>query len=260
MYQLTQSEMLLLMGLADADAVLGVQNLPEADSEEMAGLLEEAKTSLLSRGLLRTSPGGDMYLEPSILEVVTVCAQPGVSLVATYTAEGEVDECFIHYSLDTIVEDKVLEGGIRNLSVVDSADEVLPRVVEFLHLEDQPAVTAEGFTIPRTTLEQVRGSAAEGAEAVAGLLQAEGVSREAAASFARAFAGPISIAAFGLMEYEDDQAAMGPNLALLEVTEGLWCMETTRKGESDQVDITPYDAQAAESRVGRYVDWIHGQM
>jgi hypothetical protein len=261
MYQLTQGEMLLLMGLLDADAVLGVHDLPEASSEEMAALLEAAQVSLESRGYLRVLPDGDVYPVGAILEVATVCAQPGVSLVATCAdTEERLETCFIHYSQDMIVEDRVLEGGDRGLTVVVSADQVLPRVTELLHLRNQPAVTAEGFSMPRAVLERIRESVAEGVEAVADLLQAEGVPPETATSFARALVKPISTANFGLIEYADEQASMGPNLAVMEVEEGLWCMEVARTKEGDQVEVTACDAQMVGSRVGRYVDWIHGQM
>ena len=246
-YTFDQHEYLLLLGLLNSQMVLGIE-YPYSSPEEEQAAMERAVHSLQEKGHV-VRKHGRVEIAPEIVSFVSVCASPQYVLTAVYgNANKEQDVRFIHFSEQGIVEDRVLPSGIRQLTAIPASEQVVERVSQQFHLQDQPAAPGEPCTLAPSALETIRESVEKGKEEIALQIQQAGANASLADSLAGAFVAPVSNSTLTKVRIEQETRA--ESFALLESAEGL--LEMHFSGE-EQVHLTPVNAEIAIQMIASYV-------
>jgi len=252
-FNLTNDEYLLASGVLRVPLLLGnVDPFFNLSPGQIAVAMERARQSLQARQLVEVADTGEVAISPRLSALISVCAFPNYSLIATYTdARGMCDVRFYHITTQLIVEDAVAEDGSHTLTQVSLAS-LAERVSAQFKLDSQPAAPANRCRLSRAALEQARNKAASsGAEAAAERLQAAGVGKHTAARLAHALARPVSNSALGVVSYVNEPPR--PSLGVLEATDGLWILRFTADGE--QVECIPAEAAVIKQLIADSVPY-----
>lgn len=245
-YTFNQHEYLFLLGLLKPQTVLGIAQ-PYATSEEAQAAMLQALDSLQAQGHIARNQG-EITLNPRIEPLVSACASPRYSLVATYTnAQKEQDIRFYHVSEQAIVEDRLLPSADRQLIGADTLDQVAERLAQQFHLGDQPAAPGQPFALPSPAMDAIRQSGAMGEEDIAARLRQAGASDSNAVCLARALAHLLSNSAMAKVNATE---AASPDLdfGILESADGLWEIRL-----SEQVSFAPTSAAAIKQQIAGYI-------
>ncbi|MBC7250260.1 MAG: ESX secretion-associated protein EspG [Anaerolineae bacterium] len=240
-------EYILLLGLCHAPSLLGEENpFTNLSPEQIAAAMERARQSLQARHLVEVADTGDVAISPPLSALVSVCAFPNYSLIATHTdAQGTRDVRFYHITNQLIVEDAVFEDGSHILTRVPQAS-LVERVSTQFNLDCQPAAPANQCRLLRTVLEEARSNAASGGiEAAWERLQSAAMDKRTATQLAYALARPVSNSALGVVSYGNELPP--PSLGVLEAVNGLWLLRLTADGE--HIECIPTDAVALKQLI-----------
>jgi len=252
---LDQDEYIFLLNFLQSPFALGIEeSYAEIEPDQAQGIMSKAFHSLRQKGIVTLFPNGDWGIEPHIQSSIGPCASSQESLAATYTGTQvepeQQDIRFFHFSQQSIIEDAVLSGGNRQLTRMQSVEQVVARVCEQFHLHKQKAAPGQNCTVEYIILERIV-QTAESEEHTLRQLEKVGVNKPLSITLARAIIAPVSTA--GLVRTNAEKGRVDQGLSILQVTDGLLLIHPLKDAELERVEIMPCDAATIIQHITDYV-------
>jgi len=249
----TPVELTLVAGSLDVPSLpLPEESFSDWLPEEIDEALQQARESLAARRYIQTQPNGTIAVDTAVAALVGALAFRDSSLVITRLVEqGSGRTRHIYFASGLIVEQEQEQDGKYRLTAVRDREVLTRRLVEFLHLTDQPAPRAQPCTLAEDEISEARRRVEEeGEKACIGFLESVGVESPTAASLARALAHPVSQSALLALAWEGEEAQRLGGFTLLEGIDGLWLFQSQEHDDRPRLEIIPCNASGAVQQIG----------
>lgn len=251
--EFTTDELYLLLGLFGPCISFGIPN-PYLGKfiEEIEAAQNEARTSLLERGIIQQIDDQQIALDEVVAKIVQTCASPDHTAIVTTQVSSTARHMFyIHFTPGLVVEHAALDAIHHQLIPYPGHAEVVERLSQLLHLNGQKAAPGGCFTIDEKLLLDVRDSyARKGKKEIEGTLLQAGLKREQANLLLGAFGNPIANSSVVvLVNREDGEKQHVTGLGMLESAIGAWLLLLGGDAASPQVEFIPSTAPEIQTRL-----------
>lgn len=251
----SHEEIVLLLGLLRVPTMPGIGTEPFAglSPEQTRLLLGSAERSLQARGLLRWQAEGDtLHVEKFVLALLGPCCLPEFSVIVTRgPKDGLPETVYVHAAQTMIVEHAVTGPALHTFAAFRSWDEVMPRLLAFLDVQDAEAAPSLEGTISEDLLGRATQTAdREGAPAATALLEREGIPAALAGLLARGLQQRKTNLALAAVDHRQGDTPVSA-FVLTMGGGGLWLFKMN--GQAPNYTVAAVSAIDVKARLSRLV-------
>ena len=234
--------------------------LSRPPSAEIKEKLEEAKSNLMERGLLKSEPDGSVALDGALVAVVQAAVLAARTVRVYLEKEGEEPRHrLVHLASALVVEQDPQEHGQVAFTAVRDLDVLRERLTEFLSFPESQRAPGQEVVLSDDDLVEARRFAVDPDSCVSFLRQC-GLADESVGPLAEALVGPQhlgSVAVFGREPADMGEAhglALERNVSWLIGPQGAWRVLPTKEGNRRSARLVPASGRDIERDLAELID------
>ena len=232
-------ELYTLAALLGGEILIGVPDpFPGWLTEEIQAAMDEARQSLVARGVLASRSEGEVGMDVVAAALVGTLIAPRTAFLLTHTVPEPSSRQINIYHRPPLTVAMEQREGQWVLQFLPDTDAIVHQVRELWSLDAQQAVRASPFSLPESVMEEARQVRPLGETEIQKRLEKAGIPPASAGALAHTLANPLqngALVAIGSRRGVWDTGGLG----MLEGENGLWLLRSFSRQQDPWIECVP---------------------
>lgn len=238
-FSCSSSELYTLASLLGGETLIGIPDpFPGWLTEEIHAAMEQARQSLIMRGILAVRDDGQIVMDVVAAAFIGALVSPQAVFIITATTPDQPSRQINLYHRPPLTVSMEEREGNWMLTFIPNTTPIASQVHELWHLGAQTAVQATSFTLPEDEMSQICQMRALEEEQILNRLRHAAVPLASAQAMARTLTAPRQNGAIVALSSRQGIWDVG-GLGMLEAENGLWLLRSFSRQGANWVECIP---------------------